>query len=120
LDTPHFTAFAPWASIFPFEFWIVPKQHAGTILDISNTETRDLAQMIHEVFKALAMKLSDPPYNAVFHLAPSGAADESFHWHIEVYPKLTIHAGFELGTGMYINPLMPEAAAETLSSALND
>jgi UDPglucose--hexose-1-phosphate uridylyltransferase len=53
-------------------------------------------------------------------LAPSRANDDIFHWYVEVYPKLSIHACFELGTGMYINTLMPEAAAETLSSALKD
>jgi UDPglucose--hexose-1-phosphate uridylyltransferase len=120
LDTTHFTVFAPWASIFPFEFWIVPKRDAKTIVGISDAETRDLAQTIHKSFSALARTLFDPPYNAAFHLAPSGENDDVFHWHIEVYPKLSIHAGFELGTRMYINTLMPETVAETLSSALND
>jgi UDPglucose--hexose-1-phosphate uridylyltransferase len=117
-DTGNFTVFAPWASIYPFEFWVVPKRHTATILESSQDEIKDLAVTIRLSFGALAGVLSDPPYNSIFHLSSSNRAGSDFHWHLEVYPKLSIHAGFELGTGMYINTLKPEAAAEELAKAV--
>jgi UDPglucose--hexose-1-phosphate uridylyltransferase len=117
LDLKHFTVFAPWASIFPFEFWIVPKRHSPKIFNLSGDEIKDLSATIKLSFQALAKAVSDPPYNAIFHQSPSRSHDETFHWHIEVYPKLSIHAGFELGMGTYINSLKPEVAARALVSA---
>ena len=116
LNTRYFSVFTPWASVFPFEFWIVPKRHSATIVDLSKEEIADLAKTIGSSFRALARLLSDPPYNLIFHLRPSTRREKTYHWHIEVYPKLSIHAGFELGTGMYINTLKPEAAAKALIS----
>jgi UDPglucose--hexose-1-phosphate uridylyltransferase len=118
LDLKNFTVFAPWASIFPFEFWIVPKRHSPRIVGLSHDEIKDLSAAIQLSFRALANALSDPPYNAIFHQSPSKSHDGAFHWHIEAYPKLSIHAGFELGTGTYMNTLKPEAAARTLVSTV--
>jgi UDPglucose--hexose-1-phosphate uridylyltransferase len=120
LDLKNFTVFAPWASIFPFEFWIVPKRHSPRIVGLSHDEIRDLAATIQLSFRALAKAVSDPPYNAIFHQSPSKSHDGAFHWHVEVYPKLSIHAGFELGTGTYINTLKPETAAAALVSAVGE
>ncbi len=117
LDQQDFTVFAPWASIFPFEFWIVPKRHSNTIVDLSQQEITSLATTIRLAFGALARTVLDPPYNSIFHLVPSMKA-EGFHWHLEVYPKLAIHAGFELGTGMYINSMKPEIAAKALAKSV--
>ena len=119
LDMKNFTVFAPWASVFPFEFWIVPKRHWPKILGLSNDEIKDLSAAIKLSFRALANAVSDPPYNMIFHQSPSKSQDKAFHWHIEVYPKLSIHAGFELGTGTYINTLMPETAATALVSTIH-
>jgi UDPglucose--hexose-1-phosphate uridylyltransferase len=118
LRTRHFSVFAPWASIYPFEFWIVPRKHSSTIVNSSKNEINDLAYAIHCSFGALARALADPPYNSVFHLGPSRSRDDAFHWHIEVYPKLSVHAGFELGTGIYINTMLPEEAAKALASKI--
>jgi len=115
LDLKGFTVFSPWASIFPFEFWIVPKKHSPKIVDLSGEEMKDLSATMKLSFRALAKAVSDPPYNAVVHQSPSKSRDDAFHWHIEVYPKLSIHAGFELGTGTYINTLKPETAATELA-----
>jgi UDPglucose--hexose-1-phosphate uridylyltransferase len=117
LDLKHFTVFASWASIFPFEFWIVPKRHSPKIVGISGDEIKDLSATIKLSFQALARAVSDPPYNMILHQSPSKSREDTFHWHIEVYPKLSIHAGFELGTGTYINTLKPEIAATALVSA---
>jgi len=112
-----FTVITPWASIFPFEFWIIPRRHSGTPVNLAPNEVRDLARTVKISFKALADLLSDPPYNMIFHSAPSRSRG-SFHWHIEVYPKLSVHAGFELGTGMYINTQKPESSAEALTAVV--
>ena len=112
-----FTVIAPWASIFPFEFWIIPRRHLGTFMPLTADEVKHLARTIKISFRALANLLSDPPYNMIFHSAPS-KSHENFHWHIEVYPKLSVHAGFELGTGMYINTQTPESSAEALRGAV--
>jgi UDPglucose--hexose-1-phosphate uridylyltransferase len=113
----NFTVITPWASIFPFEFWIIPRRHSGTAVCLTFDEVRDLAQTIKISFRQLANLLSDPPYNMIFHSAPS-KSHSIFHWHIEVYPKLSVHAGFELGTGMYINTQTPESSAEALRAAV--
>jgi len=119
LDVDGFTVFAPWASIFPFEFWIVPKRHSPRISGLPDEEIKDLSVTIQLSFRALARAVADPPYNAIFHQSPK-SRDGAFHWHIEVYPKLSIQAGFELGTGTYINTLKPETAATALVSAAKE
>jgi len=113
----NFTVIAPWASIFPFEFWIIPRKHSGTFLNLTREEVDDLARTIRIMFRSLANLLSDPPYNMIFHAAPVKSR-RRFHWHIEVYPKLSVHAGFELGTGMYINTQTPESSADALRTVL--
>lgn len=118
MNGENFRVIAPWASIFPFEFWIIPRRHSRTLVGLTADDVRALAQTIKISFKALADLLSDPPYNMIFHLAPPKSRDRSFHWHIEVYPKLSVHAGFELGTGMYINTQTPETSAEALKATI--
>jgi UDPglucose--hexose-1-phosphate uridylyltransferase len=114
LSSHGYDVITPWASLFPFEFWIIPKRHSPSIVGLSQKEVEELAKILRLSFKALAGLLSDPPYNLAFHLAPARTHDDVFHWHIEVYPKLTVWAGFELGSGMYINTMKPEIAAQAL------
>ncbi|MEM2562139.1 MAG: galactose-1-phosphate uridylyltransferase [Candidatus Bathyarchaeia archaeon] len=106
-----FIVFAPWASINPFEFWIFPKRHQSSIVELTEDETRDLAEALRVSLGGLRVLLGDPPYNLGFHMIP----EKHYHWHIEVYPKLAIWAGFEKSTGMYINTVPPEEAARDLS-----
>jgi len=114
LSSDDYDVITPWASVFPFEFWIIPKRHSPSIVGLSAGQVEELAKTLRLSLKALAGLLSDPPYNLAFHLAPTGAHDGVFHWHIEVYPKLAVWAGFELGSGMYINTMKPETAAQAL------
>jgi len=114
LSSHDYDVITPWASVFPFEFWIIPKRHSPSIIGLSQKEVEKLAKALRLSFEALAGLLSDPPYNLAFHLAPTTAHDDIFHWHIEVYPKLAVWAGFELGSGMYINTMKPETAAQAL------
>ncbi len=111
-----FVVFSPWASVHPFEFWIFPKRHQCCLLDLTPSEVESFAKTIRVCFGALKSLLNDPPYNYGFHQICDDAC-KHFHWHLEVYPRLTIWAGFEKNTGMFINVISPEDAAANLREA---
>ena len=113
-ENEHFTVFAPYASINPLEFWILPKQHQANLLDLRVAEKEKLAQMMKAMFKALKDLVNDPPYNYGFHISIKKEDRDYYHWHLEVYPRLAIWAGFEKSTGTYINTVPPESAAADL------
>ena len=115
-DNGKFIVFAPWASLNPFEFWIFPKRHHQSILELTKDEVKSLAEALRVSLGGLKSLLNDPPYNLGFHMMP----DKHYHWHIEVYPKLAVWAGFEKSTGMYINTVPPEEAAENLRKAFEN
>ena len=119
MENSDFAAFAPWASINPMEFWIFPKKHKASLLEISGTEVENLAKTLKACLGGLKNLLNDPPYNFGFHIAPNKDAESYYHWHLEVYPKLAVWAGFEKSTGVYINTVSPEAAAESLRKAIS-
>lgn len=104
-ENKSFTAFTPFASRFPFEAWIFPKKHIKSV-----TEVRDMKSLA-EVFKKILVKIKqlNAPYNFFIHNAPKG---KDLHFHIEVTPRLSTWAGFEFGSGMVINVMSPEEAAE--------
>ncbi|MBX6770538.1 MAG: DUF4921 family protein [Chloroflexi bacterium] len=115
LTTDHFIAFAPFAARTPFESWIVPRRHAARFEMMSGPEQEDFARALHELIARLVAGLNDPPYNFYIHTAPVHSSPETdYHWHLELLPKLTIAAGFELGTGVMINVVTPESSAEFL------
>jgi UDPglucose--hexose-1-phosphate uridylyltransferase len=127
-ESRNFLAFCPYASKFPFETWIVPKNDQNDLCLIKDTEIRDLSDVMIKVLGALRSGLDDPPYNFIIHSAPSKYAkpgawttiDEDFLWHIEIIPRLTKIAGFEWGTGCHINPTPPEKSAQFLREKIND
>ena len=81
-------------------------------------EASDLARMLRETLGRMRIALEDPPYNFILHTVPMDARQhEAYHWHVELIPKLTKIAGFEWGTGFYINPTPPELAARALREA---
>lgn len=113
-----FLAFCPFASRFPFEIWLVPKEHQSSFSDMGVSSLRDLSLIIKETIKKLTVSLNRPPYNMILHTAPAGFCEAPYyHWHLEILPRLTIVAGFEWGTGIYINPTPPEVAARYLREA---
>lgn len=112
-ENQDFIAFAPWASIHPFEFWIFPKKHQRCLLDLSKAQVKRLAEALRACLGGLNTLLEDPPYNFGFHQVIDKACDY-YHWHLEVYPKLAIWAGFEKSTGTFINVISPEEAAKNL------
>jgi len=116
-----FIAFHPYASRFPFETWIIPRQHESFFSDIQINEVTDLAAMIKRALVRFKNILNDPPFNFVIHTAPFTQSESPhYHWHIELIPRLTRIAGFEWGTGFYINPMSPEAATKRILEAQHD
>jgi UDPglucose--hexose-1-phosphate uridylyltransferase len=115
LDTDYFLAFEPYASRWPFETWLLPKKHTA-VLDASGADyLLPLAQALQATLKALHDALGDPAYNLVLHEAPlRDSCEDYYHWHIEILPRLATAAGFELGTGIWINTVLPEQAASYL------
>jgi len=114
-DSPHFAAFCPFASRFPFETWIVPKGHSSHFENIPKQGVDDLGGVIRQVLGRLEQALDNPPYNYIIHTASFDRAEmPHYHWHIEIIPRLTKVAGFEWGSGFYINPTPPEDAARFL------
>jgi len=109
---------APYASINPMEFWILPKKHAPNILNLTAAEISAFAKTLKTTLKALKELVNDPPYNYGIHLSLNPETQESYHWHLEVYPKLATWAGFEKSTGTYINTVTPENAADSLRKAI--
>lgn len=115
LDTPHFTAFCPFASRFPFETWILPKTHSSHFENIPKPGVDDLGSVLKQVLGKLEHALDTPAYNYIIHTAPFNHQElPHYHWHVEVIPRLTKVAGFEWGSGFYINPVPPEDAAAYL------
>ena len=111
----YFIALEPYAPRFPFETWILPKDHQSHFETITDDKLDHLAVIIKEVLGRINIALKSPPFNFVIHTYPmQDSAEVSYHWHIEFMPKMTRVAGFEWGTGFHINPTSPEDAAEYL------
>jgi UDPglucose--hexose-1-phosphate uridylyltransferase len=114
----NFIVLAPYASVNPMEFWIIPKKHAPNPLNLTNSEKVAFAKNLKTTLKALKDLVNDPPYNYGIHLSVGKEMEEQYHWHLEVYPRLAIWAGFEKSTGVYINTIPPEIAAAELKKAI--
>jgi UDPglucose--hexose-1-phosphate uridylyltransferase len=118
-ENHSFVALSPFAARFPFEAWILPKNHVASFLASENGDKYyDLADVLSTVLKKNNKVLNGPPYNFMIHTAPADLATiPYFHWHMEIIPRLTKMAGFEWGTGFYINPTPPEQATTFLREA---
>ncbi len=118
-ENADFVAVTPYASQNPMEFWIIPKKHAANPLDLTRSETESFVAMLGLTLRALKTLVNDPPYNYGIHLSIDKEAEDYYHWHLEVLPKLAIWAGFEKSTGVYINTIPPETAAAELIRVIN-
>jgi len=115
LKTEHFVVLELFASPAPFSTHIYPLRHTASFGDVSAAEIVDLARALRTVLAKLHHGLGDPDFNYTIRSAPSESAGlKYFHWYVSVIPRLTRVAGFELGSGMFINTVLPEAAAEFL------
>lgn len=124
----NFVTMTPYASCFPFELRLYPKQHSHDFALQSDADLIELAIAMRDMLGRLKRVLKNPPYNFILHTAPPpqprpgkpdywGSLVSDYHWHIELVPRLTQIAGFEWGTGFFINPTSPEEAAAFLREA---
>lgn len=114
-ENADIVALAPYAPRCPFETWLLPRRHASQYEEAARHEYESLARMLKAVLMRMNRALESPAYNLVLHSAPfSEDTNEFYHWHLELMPKLTRVAGFEWGTGFYINPTSPEEATRVL------
>jgi UDPglucose--hexose-1-phosphate uridylyltransferase len=117
-ETDLFLVISPYAARFPFETWILPKNHNSHAETMSHAEVEDVARLLRSTVRKMDSTLEYPPYNLVLHSAPvQEPAVAHYHWHIELIPKLTQVAGFEWGSGFHINPTPPEESAKFLREA---
>ncbi len=121
----NFIVLAPFASRFPFEMWILPRRHCPDFDRTGDKELMGLADTLRSSLRRLSSALDNPPYNLIFHTAPSRTSrkdywdtiEKDYHWHIEIIPRVIEEGGFEWGTGFHINPTLPEDAATHLRQA---
>jgi UDPglucose--hexose-1-phosphate uridylyltransferase len=111
----RFVAITPFASRFPFEVWVLPIKHKSQFENITDDEAGAFGEILKITLLKIAGALNNPAYNFMIHTSPvDGLSKNAYHWHVEIIPKLTKVAGFEWGTGFYINPTTPEDAAQFL------
>lgn len=115
VESEHFVAFIPYAALSPFHTWIFPRRHTSSFDDINEAEILDLAYNLKTVLAQLYYGLNNPDYNYTIRSIPTDEQfTDYFHWYIAIVPRLSYTAGFELGSGMYINTVTPEDSAEFL------
>lgn len=118
-ENNSFLLICPFAPRFPFECWILPRNHLSNFEDATPEQLRDLAAILKDCLLRLKKALNTPPYNYIIHTAPITVKGIDFyHYHLEIIPVLTHIAGFEWGTGFYINPTGPEDSAAYLKNIL--
>ena len=128
-ENDHFVSLTPFASRFPYEVTILPKRHMSDFSSISEDLIQSLAFTLKDTLSRIKIVLKNPAYNYLIHTVPNiqswkrkshywETIDVDYHWHIEIIPRLTRIAGFEWGTGFYINQVLPEVAAQDLKDAL--
>lgn len=110
-----FIAAVPFAARFPFEVWILPRNHASSYESITRNEVNSLAEMLKSILARVEGATAYASYAMVLHSAPLGKNDlPYYHWHIEIAPLTSTPVGIEWSSGMYVNPVAPEEAAEFL------
>jgi len=114
-DGAKFFVMHPYASRSPFETWILPKTHSACFGNLDLDAAKDLGRVLKRITGKIFTMLGNPDYNIVIHTAPVKEEDEDyFHWHLRIIPRLTMMAGFEIGSGIFINTALPEQTAPAL------
>jgi len=117
-ENADIVALAPYAPRFAFETWLLPRRHGARFEEAPRHEYDSLARLLKSVLQRMDRALETPSYNLIVHTSPfSEDTGDFYHWHVEIMPKLTRVAGFEWGTGFYLNPTSPEEAAQVLRAA---
>lgn len=120
--TERFVALAPFAARHPFESWILPRQHDPDFENADDADRTDLARLLTGLLARLEQVLPEPAYNLFLYSGPNRASYRrkwttlaaDFHWHIQILPRLVRETGFEVGSGLYANTILPEQAAAAL------
>jgi UDPglucose--hexose-1-phosphate uridylyltransferase len=111
----HFVAFTPYAALSPFHLWIFPRRHQSSFDETNDEELADLAATLRTLLAKIHHGLNDPDYNFSIRSIPAREGHrEYFHWYLTIIPRIARTAGFEIGSGMYINPAVPEESARFL------
>ena len=117
-ESDSFVTFMPYASASPFAMSIFPVEHKPCFGDITDGELRDLACHLRVVLAKLYHGLGNPDYNLTIRSVPvKEAGVEYYHWFMSLIPRISKAAGFELGSGIFINTALPEESAEFLRNA---
>lgn len=114
-ENDHFVGFIPYAALSPYHLWIFPKVHGACFAEQLDNTFRSLAEIVRAILAKVHGLLTNPPFNLVVRsLSPRQKDAAHFHWYISIVPRVVKAAGFELGTGMYVNPSLPELCAQAL------
>lgn len=116
LENEAFTVLVPYAAALPYEMWVIPRRHRASFGEVPEEDLAPWAEALRGALARLARLLGDPDYNYIVQTAPYAAAGAPFyHWHVQIIPRLRLRrAGFEIGSGIGINVVAPEAAARAL------
>lgn len=115
VESANFVVFEPFASRSPFETWVIPKFHSSDFSGLSEEMAKELAFVTRHALLKIYKALRNPDYNYMIYSGPSHECElEYYHWYIKILPRVTSMAGFELGSGIYINTVIPESAAKFL------
>ena len=113
MECGNFIAFAPYASLFPYEFCIYPKSHSSSFSNMTTEQHVSLAIMIKNLFNKLYVNLNNPAYN--LYINSINTQKDFFHWSIRVVPRVAVQAGFEISTGIMLNSISPEKTKSMLT-----
>ena len=118
-ENDDFIAFTFFASRFPFETWVLPKKHMPTYETIDKGILENLAKIVYDVMSKLNNAIKSPPFNWWIHTGPTKKdhLDDFYHWHMEIAPRVSKFGGYEMGSGIVIDVVSPELAAQFLKKA---
>ncbi|MBI3560235.1 MAG: DUF4921 family protein [Gammaproteobacteria bacterium] len=118
----HFVAIKPFASRYEWEVHVLPLRHQSNFLEVSHADLADLAQVLQRTMARLDAVIGGAQFNFFLHTLPQGEeyqpCQPSYHWHLEIAPRTSIPSGFELGSGLFVNTISPEQAAERLRAVV--
>lgn len=120
IDDRDFLVFTPFASRVPYALRIIPKRHHANFIDMTDSERASLSRVLKASLQKLYNKFNNPAYNFYIHTIPVSHSlvtrydYRSYHWHLEILPRLNVWGGFELGSDVYVNTVLPEVAADIL------
>ena len=118
IDTENFVTFVPYAALSPFHIWMFPKRHSASFSGITDEEIKDISFHLKSLLSKFYIGLEDPDYNMVIRSSrPKDIGNEYSHWYMSIITRLSHVAGFELGSGMYVNSSLPEESAAFLRAA---